>query len=92
VRTIEAEALDLVLADVKLSDGTGLDVARAAQERAVPLLFVTGECPEGARSMAVGCLAKPYGQRDLLEAIEAVDDVLSGRRRRRAPGALALFR
>jgi DNA-binding response OmpR family regulator len=74
------ETVDLVLADVRLSDGgNGRDVARAAREKGVPLIFVTGGCPDDARSLAMGLLTKPYSQRDLLTAIETVDAKLSGR-------------
>ena len=58
---IENEELDLVLTDIKLNgDGDGTDVARIAGERGVPVLFVSGACPETAQSRGLGCLAKPY--------------------------------
>lgn len=91
VGRIGHEPLDLVLADVNLSDGSGLDVARAAQEAGVPLLFVTGACPPQAQALAVGCLAKPYSQRDLLASIEAVEATLAGRKPKRRPRGLTLF-
>jgi DNA-binding response OmpR family regulator len=82
----------LVLADVNLSDGgRGQDVARAAKEKGVPLIFVTGSCPDGLRGSAVGLLAKPYSQRDLLAAIETVDAKLSGRVFKRIPKSFTLF-
>ena len=83
--------IDLVLVDVALTDGTGLDVARAAFARAIPALYVTGSCPPGAEAFAAGCLDKPYRQRDLLLAIEAVEAVVDGRTPRRVPGGLKLF-
>ena len=85
------KAVDLVLVDVSLADGTGLDVARAAFARAIPALFVTGNCPPEAQAFAAGCLDKPYRQRDLLAAIEAVEAVLDGRAPKRVPGGLRLF-
>jgi len=86
------EDVDLVLADVRLSDGgNGRDVARAAQEKGVPLIFVTGGCPDDARALAIGLLAKPYSQRDLLAAIETVDARLSGRKVRKPPRSFTLF-
>lgn len=92
VAVIRGDGLDLVLSDIRLSgDGDGLDVARAAREKGVPLLFVSGLCPDEARTLAVGCLAKPYGPRDLLAAIEAVDARLAGRSAKRTPGGLSLF-
>ena len=83
--------IDLVLADVSLFDGTGLDVARAARARGIPVLFVTGNCPVEAAELAAGCLAKPYAQRDLLAAIDAIEAKLGGRPPKRLPGGFRLF-
>jgi len=93
LRVIAADdEIDLVLADIDLADGSGVDVARAAQGRGVPVLFVTGSCPEGARTLAAGCLAKPYPQRDLLTAIAAIEAVLEGAKTpRRLPVSFSLF-
>ncbi len=91
VALIAVDGIDLVLADVSLSDGdSGLDVAHAAEAKGIPLLFVTG-CPPEAQSLAIGCLAKPYVQRDLLGAIEAVEAVLAGEKVKRKPRGLALY-
>jgi DNA-binding response OmpR family regulator len=84
-------SIDLVLVDMSLADGSGLDVARAAFARAIPALYVTGHCPPEAESFAAGCLAKPYAQRDLLAAIEAIEAVKDGRQVRRLPSGLRLF-
>jgi CheY-like chemotaxis protein len=85
-------SVDLVLADVHLAEGdSGIDVARAASQRAVPVLFVTGHCPGEARALAAGCLAKPYQQRDLALAIDAIDRVLQGLAPRRLPSGFSLF-
>jgi CheY-like chemotaxis protein len=86
-----AEVVDLVLADISLADGTGLDVARVAHAREVPVLFVTGNCPVEAQGVASGCLAKPYAQRDLLDAILAIDATLAGRDPKRLPQGFRLF-
>lgn len=92
VAVIEAQKIDLVLADVRLSEGDdGIDVARAAQARGVPVLFVSGHCPLEAQQLAVGCLAKPYRQRDLLDAISAVEAHLKGKRKQRRPEGLTLY-
>lgn len=89
---IESEQIDLVLADVRLSEGDdGIDVARAAHASGIPVLFVSGHCPVAARRLAVGCLAKPYRQRDLLVAIEAVEAHLKGKKKRRPPEGLTLY-
>ncbi len=91
--TIEGEGeLDLILADVNLSDGSGLDVARIAHARGIPVLLVTGSCPEGADGIAAGWLAKPYPQKDLLGAIDAIAAVLGGEKLpRRLPQGFDLF-
>jgi DNA-binding response OmpR family regulator len=92
VAMLESEQIDLVLADVKLSEGdSGLDVARAAHDRDVPVLFVSGHCPGGAGHFAVGCLAKPYRQRDLIHAIDAVEAHLKGKKKRKTPEGLTLY-
>lgn len=89
---IEAdEELDLVLVDVNLADGSGVAVAQAAQARGVAVLFVTGNCPTEARTLAIGCLAKPYAQRDLLAAIDAIEALIEGRQPGRLPGSFSLF-
>ncbi|KQM28145.1 MULTISPECIES: response regulator [unclassified Sphingomonas] len=87
------DKLDLVLVDINLSDGSGLDVARCAHEHGVPVLLVTGSCPQGAQDFAAGCLAKPYPQKDLLSAIDAIDAVVAGAKLpRRLPSGFNLFR
>ncbi|QJU60656.1 response regulator [Sphingomonas sp. AP4-R1] len=92
VETIHAGSPDLVLADLHLSGGgTGVDVAQAAHDAGVPVIFVTGACPEAARALAIGCLAKPYSQRDLLAAIDAVDAKIAGRAPKRLPRGFTLF-
>ena len=55
------------------------------------MLFVTGRCPGDARALAIGCLSKPYAQRDLIAAIQVVDAVLRGARRPKLPPGLTLF-
>ena len=85
------DGLDLVLADVDLADGSGVDVARAAQAHGVPVLFVTGVCPVEAEALAVGCLAKPYAPRELLAAIRVVERAREGKSVRRVPRGFRLF-
>lgn len=84
-------AIDLILVDVSLADGSGIDVARAAAVRGIPVLFVTGACPTDAEAVAMGCLAKPYSQRDLLGAIDAIEQLGSGKPPPRLPSGLRLF-
>lgn len=91
-RMIEEEGdIHLVLADVNLSDGSGVDVARLAVDRGIRVLFVTGNCPVEARGLAAGCLAKPYPQRDLLSAIGALEKMIDGKAPKRLPASFSLF-
>jgi DNA-binding response OmpR family regulator len=83
--------IDLVLCDVRLNCSDGRDVALAAKAAAIPLLFVTATCPIDAQDIAVGCLTKPYSQKELKSAITAVADILKGRNPMRLPKGLALY-
>ncbi|MBH1991802.1 MAG: response regulator [Sphingomonadaceae bacterium] len=92
VSVIDAGGVDLVIADVALhGPKSGIDVARHAQAKGMPVLFVTGSCPIDARTLALGCLAKPYAPRDLIAAIGVVDAMLRGVRRPKSPPGLSLF-
>lgn len=91
VMTDVGHDIDLVLADIALTDGSGIDVARAAHERDIPVMFVTGNCPGEAEAFAAGCLAKPYSQRALLAAIGAIEAARAGRPTRRLPRGFTLF-
>lgn len=80
IALLDREDVDLVLSDVRLSGRrSGLDLARAAKDRGIPVLFSTGHLvPEDAKPVAIGCLTKPYSERQLKNALEAVDRVLAG--------------
>ncbi|WP_066775271.1 response regulator [Sphingomonas sp. CCH5-D11] len=86
-----ASDIHLVLADLALADGSGIEVARAAGQLGIPVMFVTGNCPGDAEALAVGCLSKPYAPRDLLGAIGAVEATRSGKAPRRLPNGFRLF-
>ena len=91
-RLIQEEEVDLVLTDVTLSgDGNGMDVARAAGARGVPVLFVTAACPEEAQALGIGCLAKPYSDKALKAALEALDRRLQGEKVKKLPAGLSLY-
>jgi len=76
---IRAEPLALVVSDLKLRDGSGLDVvaaARAAPTR-VPSLVVTGFLSPRSRIAALeagasGFLAKPFAARDFTALVRQV--------------------
>ena len=88
---LEREEVHLVLSDVRLrSQRTGIDLARHARGRGVPTLFATGVAYPKAGSIAVGCLAKPYTERQLLKAIDCVDRHLQGEKVK-PPKGLELF-
>jgi DNA-binding response OmpR family regulator len=92
VRVLGEEEVDLVLSDIKLNgDGDGMDVARAAGARQVPVLFVTANCPLEARGLGLGCLAKPYTDKVLKGALDALDRKLSGKKVGRLPAGLSLY-
>jgi CheY-like chemotaxis protein len=79
LRVLDGEEVDLVLSDVRLrSQQSGIDLAEHALERNIPTLFATGHAYPHAAEVAVGCLAKPYSERQLLKAVECVDRHLQG--------------
>ena len=83
--------IDLVLCDLKLNGSDGRDVAMIAREANIPVLFVTATCPTDARDIAIGCLAKPYNQKELKNAIQAVADHLEGKKPKGVPKGLTLY-
>jgi CheY-like chemotaxis protein len=88
---IGGEQIDLVLSDISLAgEGDGTDVARAAAARNIPVLFVTADLPPEARALAIGWLAKPYSDKNLKAALEAIDGKLQGKRLKRLPSGLRL--
>ncbi len=91
-RLIAEESIDLVLTDIKLNgEGDGMDVARAAATRGVTVLFVTGNFPPQAQSLAAGCLAKPYTEKGLKAALVALEGRLQGRKPKKLPAGLSLY-
>src|SRR5687768_8152673 len=92
VRVLGEEEVDLVLSDIQLNgDGDGMDVARAAGARQVPVLSVTATCLLEARGLGMGCLAKPYTDKVLKGALDALERRLSGRKVKRLPAGLSLY-
>jgi len=83
--------VDLILSDVRLTgERSGVELARIAKSRGIPLLFVTGAAPEGAELLAVGVLLKPYSPRVMKAALQAVDQLLCGGKPK-PPAGLTLY-
>jgi DNA-binding response OmpR family regulator len=92
MRLLGAEKIDLILSDITLrGEGDGLDVARAAAAKGVPVLFVSGNCPIDAPALGIGCLMKPYSERTLKNALRALERKLRGEPVRRLPPGLSLY-
>lgn len=88
----EQDGIDLILTDVTLNgDGDGMDVARAAAAKGIPVLFVTGSCPPEAQALGVGCLAKPYSDKIMKAALDALDRKLQGASLKKLPAGLSLY-
>lgn len=81
IELLDREKIDLILSDYRLSSQrTGLDLARAAKNRGIPIIFSTGhELPPESMQLALGCINKPYSERTLKLALNAVDRRLSGK-------------
>ena len=91
VATMEREKVDLILSDVRLAgQRNGIDLARLAKAKNIPVLFSTGMVPEEASELVLGCLMKPYNDRTLKAALAAVDQHLRGDKVR-APKGLVLY-
>jgi two-component system, response regulator PdtaR len=81
IERLDSEQIDLVLSDFRLSgERTGLDLARAAKNRGVPIVFSTGhQLPPESIGLSLGCITKPYTERTLKLALNAVDKHLAGK-------------
>jgi len=79
IEQLEREVVHLLIADVRLhGEDLGFELARNAQTRGVPTLLATGHELPPPNSQALGCLKKPYSERLLKQALDAVDRHLQG--------------
>ena len=88
------ESFDLFMLDWQVPDVTGAEVlmwVRANVSKSVPVLFVSGNCTDEARPLGLGCLAKPYSDKVLKGALDALDRHLQGQRLKSLPPQLTLF-
>lgn len=86
---------DLALVDLQLAHGsTGFSVAARLGEMGVACLFTSGKAPSfPIADLALGCLAKPFSEDDLVRALKTAEDILRGRERLRPsrPDNLRLY-
>src|SRR6476620_4509646 len=88
---LEREQVDLIVSDVRLrTQKSGIELAKTAKGMGVPTLFATGHANQEAAKIAVGCLLKPYTERQLCKAIASVDRHLQGEKVKKTKG-LELF-
>ena len=89
IATLDREQVDLIMSDVRLTgERTGIDLARVAKQRGIPVLFATGHPPDEASELVVGCLLKPYSERVLKAALKAIDQHLAGEKVKPPKGLL----
>ena len=76
---LQASEPDLLIADVQLPDGDGLDVVRAARGRPTPtaVIVVTGFASRAQRDAAIAAgatafLAKPFATQALTELVRSL--------------------
>ena len=76
---LEQEPVDLVLADVRLHGrDLGIELSKFARAKGIPTLLVTGNEPPDPSCEALGCIKKPYTERQLRQAFEAIERHLAG--------------
>ena len=93
----QAERPDLAIVDLQLANGTtGFAAAAKLRDMDVLCLFTTGGgLAMPVPDLAIGCLAKPYDEAALVQALREAEDALCGRSRlvrvRRLPEQLQLY-
>ena len=81
VERLDREQVDLILCDVRLhGDQSGIQLAKEACKRGIPVLFATAHVPPDADKLAIGCLIKPFNMRTLKAALDSVNRQLSGKK------------
>jgi DNA-binding response OmpR family regulator len=92
---VHDHSVDLALLDVNLGrGGNGIDLARRLHERhRIVSLFASASYREAyqASDVAMGLLSKPYGEPELVLAVDVAATVLAGGKATRVPNSLELF-
>ena len=94
MRIVRQERPGLALVDVVLRQGrSGIDLARELKREGVPVLFLTGhpELAQEHQDLALGWIEKPYSPTMVSQSVEAVCQVMAGRRPEHLPFGLQLF-
>ena len=80
-RLAETDRPDLILMDVRLAEGNGVEAAQVIHAHwGILSLFATSyaDISESVGNAAIGCLRKPYDQRSLVQSIQIVEQVMNG--------------
>lgn len=87
IRSLEARTFDLVITDLKMPDGSGLDIVRHASEnyKNLGILVITGfPSIQGAvESIRIGAeeyLVKPFTDKELFDSVDRVLSRLPGKK------------
>ncbi|HUA09373.1 MAG TPA: response regulator transcription factor [Candidatus Acidoferrales bacterium] len=77
IEALEQGRPDLLLLDVTLPDGSGLDILRRVREREIPAIVVTGRADEVDRivGLEIGAddyITKPFSPREVVARVRAV--------------------
>jgi len=77
MESLEASAPNLLLLDITLPDGSGLDVLRAVQARSIPTIMLTARADELDRivGLEIGAddyITKPFSPREVVARVRAV--------------------
>lgn len=72
-RVLTDDAVDLVVVDVLLPDGSGMALADEVAESAIPVVVMTGdiETMVGMKQTGRQCLRKPFPVDDLLALVQS---------------------
>lgn len=87
LKVLRTEAVDIVVTDLKLGDGSGLDILKKAQERYpdIPVIIITAHgtvdtAVQALREGAVDYVQKPFRMGDLKRLINRLGETITLRR------------